>query len=183
MLRQDDHFSCTTRAERDTRPLLVGRASGNVVGMAYVVARRSGRFEIRESLHTANGPRSRTLVGFSVLTDDVLAAAARRAQRPFDPEAVLRSGRRAGARVWVASSGASRVRERFLAGSRRMASTVSRPLASVARRDAGAALLELLGFADAVRAGQSARPREPLGFPVLARLAERPAVIAGARRL
>ncbi|MGA9284758.1 MAG: hypothetical protein WBV85_04885 [Solirubrobacteraceae bacterium] len=138
--------------------------------MAYVVARRSGRFEIRESLHTAKGPRSRTLVGFSVLSDDVLAAARTRAQRPFDSDAVLRSGRRAGARVQVASSGAGRARDRFLAGSKNMADSVSRPLVRVPGGDAGAALLELLGFADMVRAGQAPRPREPLAFPVLAHL-------------
>lgn len=150
--------------------------------MAYVVARRNGRFEIRESLHTAEGPRSRTLAGFSVLTDDVLVAAERRAQRPFDSDAVLRSGRRAGARVQVASSGASRARDRFVAGSKNMAASLSRPPVKVGRGDAGAALLELLGFADMVRAGQPPRPREPLGFPVLARLAERPGVPASAHR-
>lgn len=161
---------------------VVGLASGNLVGMAYVVARRNGRFEIRESLHTAKGPRSRTLAGFSVLSDEVLAAAAGRARRPFDADAVLRSGRRAGVRVQVASSGASRARDRFLAGSKTMTSSVSRPPANVARGDAGAALLELLGFADTVRAGQPPRPREQLEFPVLARLAERPGVPASAHR-
>jgi hypothetical protein len=150
--------------------------------MAYVVARRSGRFEIRESLHTAKGPRSRTLAGFSVLSDDVLSAAARRAQRPFDSDAVLRSARRAGARVQVARSGASRARDRFLAGSESMAASVSRPPANAVRRDAGATLLELLGFADMVRAGQPPRPRERLAFPVLARLAERAPVLASAHR-
>jgi hypothetical protein len=158
------------------------QSSGNLVGMAYVVARRNGRFEIRESLHTARGPRSRTLAGFSVLTDDVLSAAARRAQRQFDSDAVLRSGRRAGARVQVASSGASRVRDRFLAGSKNMANSVSRPPANMAREDAGAALLELLGFADMVRASQPVRPREPLAFPMLAHLAGRRQVLAGAHR-
>jgi hypothetical protein len=150
--------------------------------MAYVVARHSGRFEIRESLHTAKGPRARTLAGFSVLTDDVLSAAARRAQRPFDSDAVLRSGRRAGARVQVARSGASRVRDRFLAGSQKMAASVSRPPANATRGDAGAALLELLGFADMVRAGQPPRPREPLAFPVLARPIEQPPMLASAHR-
>ena len=138
--------------------------------MAYVVARRNGRFEIRESLHTAKGPRSHTLAGFSALTDDVLAAARRRAQRPFDSEAVLRSARKAGARMQVPGSGAGRVRDRFLAGSKHMADSVSRPPADAVRGDAGAALLELLGFADMVRAGQAPRPREPLAFPVLAHL-------------
>ncbi|HEY3758481.1 MAG TPA: hypothetical protein VGL37_01870 [Solirubrobacteraceae bacterium] len=150
--------------------------------MAYVVARRSGRFEIRESLHTAKGPRARTLAGFAVLSDDVLATAARRAQRPFDADAVLRSGRRAGARVQVARSGSSRVRDRFLAGSQNMTASVSRPPTNAARSDAGAALLELLGFADMVRAGQPPRPREPLAFPVLGRLTKPQPVLASAHR-
>lgn len=139
--------------------------------MAYIVARRNGRFEIRESLHTSKGPRSRTLGGFGILTDDILAAAARRAQRPFDVEAVIRSGRRAGARIQVATSGASRARDRFLTGSKSMASTLGKPPATAARGDAGAALMELLGFADMVRAGQPPRPFEPLSFPALSHLA------------
>lgn len=150
--------------------------------MAYVVARGSGRFEIRESLHTAKGPRSRTLAGFFVLTDDVLAAAARRAQRPFDSYAVLRSGRRAGARIKVARGVTSSARDRFLAGSENMAASVSRPPPAAARGNAGAALLELLGFADMVRAGQPPRPREPLAFPILARLTEKPPVPASPHR-
>jgi hypothetical protein len=140
--------------------------------MAYVVARKGGRFEIRESLHTASGPRSRTLVGFRVLTDEMLNAAARRAQRPFDADAVVRSGRRAGARVQVASSGASRARDRFLTGSRRMASALARPTPPAKRPDPGAALLELLGFADTITASQPSREPEPLAFPPLARVAE-----------
>jgi hypothetical protein len=144
--------------------------------MAFVVARRGGRFEIRESLHTANGPRSRTLAGFDVLSDDVLAAAARRAQRPFDAEAVIRSGRRAGARVRVASSGASRARDRFVAASQGMAGAIGP--APDAHADAGAALRELLGFADMVTASQPPRQFEPLAFPVLARIARRRPAIA-----
>jgi hypothetical protein len=150
--------------------------------MAYVVARRNGRFEIRESLHTAKGPRSRTLAGFDVLGDETLAAAARRAQRPFDAEAVIRSGRRAGARVRVATSGASRARDRFLAGSRSMASALGKPAATVTQAGAGAALLELLGFADMVREGQPSRPFEPLAFPALAHLARQRPALASAHR-
>jgi hypothetical protein len=148
--------------------------------MAYVVARRGGRFELRESLHTANGPRSRTLAGFDVLTDDILAAAARRAQRPFDAQAVIRSARRAGARVRAATSGATRAR-RFVTASRSMAVALGKPPTG-GRADAGAALLELLGFADAVTAGQPPRPFEPLAFPPLARLAERRHLAASGRR-
>jgi hypothetical protein len=150
--------------------------------MAYVVARRSGRFEIRESLHTAKGPRARTLAGFSVLTHDVISAAARRAQRPFDSNAVLLSARRAGARVEAARGESSRARDRFLAGSENMAASVSRTPTATARGDAGAALLELLGFADMVRAAQPPRPREPLAFPPLASLIEQPPVLANAHR-
>lgn len=151
--------------------------------MAYVVGRRGGRFEIRESFHTARGPRSRTLLGFSVLSDDILAAAARRAQRPFDAEAVIRSARKAGARVQVATSGASSARDRFLAGSKRMAGTLGQSPPGRARVDAGTALQELLGFADMVAASQPPRPFEPLAFPALARLVKHPADAALAHRL
>jgi hypothetical protein len=151
--------------------------------MAYIVARKGGRFEIRESLYTPGGPRSRTLAGFRVLTDQILDAAAQRAQRPFDQTAVIRSGRRAGARIQVASPGTSRARDRFLAGSRRMAETIGRPTASAAgRTDPGAALLELLGFADTIRAAQPSPPREPLRFPPLTRIAEQRRATAATAR-
>jgi hypothetical protein len=52
--------------------------------MAYVVGRSAGRFEIRESVHTTKGPRARSLANFGILTDQVLAVAAGRAERPFD---------------------------------------------------------------------------------------------------
>jgi hypothetical protein len=153
--------------------------------MAYVVARPKGRFEIRESLHTRDGPRARSLAGFAVLTDAVLAKAARRAQRPFDMEEVLASGRRAGAPLAAitgatsAITGAGRATDdstddstsRFVEASRRMARTLRRP--PVLRpADPGAALIDLLGFADAVTASQPARPFAPLEFPALSRLAE-----------
>jgi hypothetical protein len=150
--------------------------------MAYVVARRGGRFEVRESLHTANGPRSRTLAGFDVLTEEVVMAAAHRAQRPFDPEAVIGSARRAGARVQIATSGARRAQDRFLAGSKRMASALGQQPPARARTDPGAALLELLGFADAVAAGQPPRPFAPLAYPALAHLASRRPALASAHR-
>src|SRR5476649_484886 len=110
--------------------------------MAYVVARPKGRFEIRESLHTPKGPRARSLAGFGVLTDEVLAKAARRAQRPFDLEAVLASGARAGApsTAGVARKGGeSGARSRFVEASRRMAMSLQRPPATRSL-DAGAAL-------------------------------------------
>jgi hypothetical protein len=141
--------------------------------MAFVVARPKGRFEIRESLHTAAGPRARSLAGFDVLTDEVLAKAARRARRPFDVEAVLASARRAGASVAVGAGGREdeRSRRRFVEASRRMARTLEGPPAT-GSTDPGVALIDLLGFADAVTRSRPARPFAPLEFPVLARLVE-----------
>jgi hypothetical protein len=140
--------------------------------MAYVVARPKGRFEIRESLHTPDGPRARSLAGFDVLTDAVLAKAARRAQRPFDLEAVHRSARRAGATAKVGAEADARdSRARFVETSRRMARALQRPQAH-RTVDPGSALIELLGFVDAVTCSQPPRPRAPLEFPVLSRLVE-----------
>ncbi len=140
--------------------------------MAYVVARPKGRFEIRESLYTPAGPRAHSLAGFDVLTDAVLAKAAGRAQRPFDVGAVLASGRRAGAPTTVgAGKAADDSRRRFVETSRRMAKALQRP-PTLRPDDPGAALIDLLGFADAVTRNQPPRPPSPLEFPVLARLFE-----------
>jgi hypothetical protein len=141
--------------------------------MAFVVARPKGRFEIRESIHTPTGPRARSLAGFYVLTDEVLAKAARRAQRSFDLEAVLASGQRAGvpSKVSTARRESESSRSRFVDASRRMAVALQRP--PVTRSlDPGAALIDLLGFAEAVARSQPARPLEPLEFPALARLVQ-----------
>jgi hypothetical protein len=117
-------------------------------------------------------PRLRSLAGFDVLTDTVLAKAARRAQRPFDVGAVLASGRRAGAPASVGAGGeAEDARGRFVAASRRMARTLQRPPA-IRPVDPGDALIDLLGFADAITSSQSPRPPAPLEFPVLYRLVE-----------
>jgi hypothetical protein len=171
--------------------------------MAYVVARRNGRFEIRESLHTPKGPRAHTLAGFDVLTDEVLAKAAARAQRPFDVRTVLASGQRAGAPMTATigpegSAGAGKAAgaqsggtgagtatggstNRFVESSRRMALTL-RQAPAARRADPGAALIDLLGFADAVTRGQPAKPFEPLTFPVLRKLVEDRRGAAGMQR-
>ena len=62
-----------------------GSASGSLVGYG-VCGSPAPADDLRfESLCTpSNGPRSRTLAGFDILTDDILTAAAGRAQRPFD---------------------------------------------------------------------------------------------------
>jgi hypothetical protein len=56
--------------------------------MAYVVKRRDGRFEIRESVARPRGPRARTLATFRELSDAVLDLAASRATTPFDRERI-----------------------------------------------------------------------------------------------
>lgn len=173
--------------------------------MAFVVARPRGRFEIREAVHTPDGPRSRTLANFAVLTDDFLTRAAARATRHFDRPSVLASARRLGAPVDVrrsrlrpsgpdgataggpgagrASSGAPDPRYRqFADRSRRMARALEKTPAAK-RADPGRALMDLLGFADEVGRSLSPRPFEPLTFPPLARLSRRraPARSASAR--
>jgi hypothetical protein len=170
----------------------VGKTSGTLVGMAYVVARRNGRFEIRESLHTPKGSRARGLAGFETLDDQVLAKAASRAQTRFDVQAVLASARRAGAPLVPASAEQGAVAgleshdspARFVQASRRMAQTLERTTRARARRkrDPGAALIDLLSFADAVTSSQPVRSPEALGFPVLARLVkDRPSGVANRR--
>jgi hypothetical protein len=171
--------------------------------MAYVVARRNGRFEVRESLHTPRGPRARTLAGFGVLTDEILATAAAKAERPFDVHTVLASGRRAGAPVIAtigaegsagageADSAQSRTfgakpatgdsAKRFVESSRRMALAL-RQAPTVRQANPGSALIDLLGFADAVTRGQPTRPFEPLTFPVLRKLVDDRRGAAGMRR-
>ena len=67
--------------------------------MAYVARRPRGRFEIRESVHTDAGPRARTLATFTKLDDAALRRAAAAATRPFTPDDVRASARRAGATI------------------------------------------------------------------------------------
>lgn len=67
--------------------------------MAFVVPRKNGTWEIRESRTTGAGPRSRTLATFRELTDDVLARAQDRADRPLDHDELRGAALRAGAPV------------------------------------------------------------------------------------
>jgi hypothetical protein len=157
--------------------------------MAYVVARRNGRFEVRESLHTPKGPRAHSLAGFDVLTDEILVKAAQRAKRPFDVQAVLASSRRAGAPVARTNAkvptaigkvtGSSR--SRFVEASQRMALSLEQT-PTQRQTDPGTVLIDLLGFADAVTRSQPRREFEPLTFPVLAKLIEGRPVSAGSHR-
>lgn len=67
--------------------------------MAFIKQSRPGRWEIRESRVTANGPRSTTLATFETLDHSHLVLAADRAQSEFDEQSIIDSARRAGAPV------------------------------------------------------------------------------------
>lgn len=67
--------------------------------MAYIVARKTGTWEIRESTTTPAGPRSRTLATFRELTPEVIERAAARAEGHLDHGALATLARRAGAPV------------------------------------------------------------------------------------
>jgi hypothetical protein len=176
----------TTWPEPNSQPTgptrVVGPVVGNLVGMAFVVVRPKGRFEIRESVHTKTGPRARSLANFASLTDEVLAKARARASRPFDADAVRASASRAGAELPVRahprrrrhSGAADSEARRFVESSRRMASSIgsdTRPSAAGPRPDPGDALIDLLGFVAQVKAFTPDRAPEPLDFPPLARVA------------
>jgi hypothetical protein len=149
--------------------------------MAYVVVRPKGRYEIRESLHTPKGPRSRTLANFEQLTDKVLATARLRASRPFDLDAVRASAEKARSaaaarrpgqgRLGGVATPRRRVMRQFAQSSRRMAAALeSRPPQAGSAPDPGDALIDLLDLVAQVSAFRSPRRPEPLRFPPLARL-------------
>lgn len=65
--------------------------------MAHLVRRSEDRIEIRESVATPRGPRSRVLASFGEpLSPDVLERAAAHATRPFDRRALVRRARALG---------------------------------------------------------------------------------------
>jgi hypothetical protein len=74
--------------------------------MAYVVSRPGGRWEIRESVATERGPRSRTLATFRRLAPEVVDRAASRASRPTSATEIRAAARRAGATNSVADAAA-----------------------------------------------------------------------------
>lgn len=67
--------------------------------MAYVVATKPGRFEVRESTSTASGPRSRTLASFRELTSEVVEKVQARAGKSLTAEELTRLALKAGAPI------------------------------------------------------------------------------------
>ena len=72
--------------------------------MAYIVDRRSGTWEIRESHATATGPRSRTLASFQTLTPEVIERAQARSAKTLDARELRAAATRAGAPIAVETS-------------------------------------------------------------------------------
>lgn len=67
--------------------------------MAYVVATKPGRYEVRESVSTPKGPRSRTLVSFRELTAETIERVRDKSEKPPTSEELTRLALRAGAPV------------------------------------------------------------------------------------
>jgi hypothetical protein len=67
--------------------------------MAFVVPTKSGRYEIRESKSTPDGPRSRTLASFRELDEQAIQKAQGKTAKTLDATELRRAARRAGASV------------------------------------------------------------------------------------
>lgn len=147
--------------------------------MAYVVRRSKGAFEVRESALTPEGPRSRTLAGFTVLTDAVVALAQDRSTGALEADSLSRAAVRAGAPVAPSpADGAAMALIGALASGRRLAPGLRRGLtalldgaddgdalrwANATDAERGMALRDLLLLADRL----PRQRRGPLLFPRL----------------
>jgi hypothetical protein len=67
--------------------------------MAFIVPRKNGAWEIRETRSTPAGPRSTTLAGFRELDDEVIERTRSRSSKPLDAADLRRLALRAGAPV------------------------------------------------------------------------------------
>ena len=67
--------------------------------MTFIVPTKRGEFEIRESRSTPKGPRSRTLVSFRELSDEVIEKARAKATKPPAAEELRRAARRVSAPI------------------------------------------------------------------------------------
>lgn len=150
--------------------------------MAYVVRRPNGSWEIRESVSTPKGPRSRTLAGFRRYTPGVVSRAVRAAQRPTDADELYAALQEAGAVSSAADEAARALLAEAAAGRlpspglrKLVVGLLSEPPAHdppgadaaewFGRSDTerGEALRDLLDFVDAL----PPRPVPPLSFPPL----------------
>lgn len=67
--------------------------------MAFIVPRKNGSWEIRESHSTPRGPRSRTLATFRVLDDETIERARGKASAPLSAEELNDAAERVGAPI------------------------------------------------------------------------------------
>jgi hypothetical protein len=158
--------------------------------MAFIVPTRKGRFEVRESKSTPEGPRSRTLVSFRELTDELIERAQVKAAKPIDAGELRRAAHRAGAPVaGPPIDRAARELISELGKGRKLDPTLRHLLTSLLSREGvnetnqppsdsglsvaswvgatpeqrGRALVDLLLLADAIPSG--GRKKGPLRFP------------------
>jgi len=160
--------------------------------MAFVVPRKRGGFEVRESRSTPEGPRSRTLVSFHELTDELIDKAREKAEKPPSAKELRCAARRAGAPV--ADRPIDRAARRLIAEigkGRKLDPTLRHLLIGLLRREGandadrpasdsglsvapwiaatpkerGRALVDLLLLADAIPS--KGRKDRPLRFPPL----------------
>jgi len=99
--------------------------------MAFIVRRPGGRFEIRESVATAAGPRARTLATFKTLNDAVLQRARARARQDFDVERM----RERAARLGIASDDSAAALARRLVGELRRGAQLPPALVRALQRE------------------------------------------------
>jgi hypothetical protein len=150
--------------------------------MAYVVRRPNGSWEIRESVTTERGPRSRTLATFRRLTPTVVSKAVRAAQRPTSAAQIREAAARAGAVSSAADAAARALLAELAAGRppspglrRLVLGLLSDPPAhdppgaeaaewfEASDQERGEALRDVLSLVDAL----PQRPHRPLSFPPL----------------
>lgn len=150
--------------------------------MAYVVRRPNGSWEIRESVATERGPRSRTLATFRRFTPPVIERALRAATRPTSATEIHQAAARAGALSTAADDAARALLAEVAAGRlpspglrRLVLGMLSEPPAhdppgaeaaewfAASDEERGEVLRDLLGLVDAL----PQRPRRPLSFPPL----------------
>lgn len=160
--------------------------------MPTLVERSDGRFELRESVWTARGPRSRTLATFRELTPEVIDHAVGRATTPVDRESIVERAGQAGLhvkRVLGASEAAAligRARREGLWPS--LAAAIQEVIGELATgplpdhleaivdwlgvgdKERGEALLDLLRVADRIERSRSGPVRGELEYPSLCRL-------------
>lgn len=160
--------------------------------MAFVVPRKRGGFEVRESRSTPQGPRSRTLISFHELTDELIDKARERAEKPPSAKDLRRAARRVGApvvdrpideaaRLLIAEIGRGRkldptLRHLLISLLRKERANDAEQLASgsglaiapwvaATPEERGRALVDLLLLADAIPS--KGRKGLPLNFPPL----------------